>query len=61
MHIASRFLFQAVQSQPAYLILNSYVEFLCFIGVLKDSEPATSSRLRDGYLMKFFAFDRNPA
>jgi hypothetical protein len=36
-------------------------EFLCFIGILKGPEPASSSRLRDRHLMKFFAFDRDPA
>src|SRR4029077_17529291 len=56
-HTTPCFLFQAVQSQPADLVLNGRVKSLGFGLVLKGPEPGSFSRLRDGHLMKFFAFD----
>jgi hypothetical protein len=41
------------------LILDGRIESFDVIRVLKDPEPSASSRLGDGHLMKFFAFDCN--
>jgi hypothetical protein len=37
--------------------MDSRIESLGLLRVLKGPEPAPSSQLRDGHLMKFFAFD----
>jgi hypothetical protein len=58
-HVAPWFLFQAVQSKPAGLVLNCGVESLGFVWILKRAESASTSWLWDRHLMKFFAFDRN--
>src|SRR5271165_1511365 len=45
----------------AEFALNSCIESLGLVRVLKGSEPPACSRLGDGHLMKFFAFDCNAA
>jgi hypothetical protein len=61
MHIAPRFLFQAVQGKPANLVRNSQVESPGFICIFKSAKSPTAARLRAGHPMKLFAFDRNPS